>query len=203
MKMVKTIGFVLAAVAAGFGSGLVDPSRGGVRGAILGGVLAGGILMWEVYRERKGHPPVVPTLLFAVAVSFVVTLLCQAWEALLVFYFDDAHTWGWWWLWLDSKRIFLICLSIALGVFLWYRNFSLRQNGLLGCLFFWGIPLLGGIANACLRRQSTDFFSSGAFSNWWWWGLLPFLVLWGVVVFVFAIFNRARVPPKGEVDENK
>ena len=188
MKIIKAVCFIIAGMAAGLGSGYWDITRGGVRGAILGGVLAGGILAWEAYREKKGPLPIVPTLLFAVAVSVAVASLCQAWD---VIRFSSNVIWRSSWV-----STFLTCLLITSSIFLWYRSFSLRQHWLLGCFFFWGMPSLGGIT-----YQSGSVIRLSFQSFWWQYGLLPFLVFWGIAGFLFAISNRKRMLPKGKTDE--
>ena len=188
--------FVLTGMAAGFASGLIVPFDFGVRGAIFGGILAVGMLVCEESREKKGCLPVRVTLIVAVTVSLVAALLMGGWSFITRdFFIDEIFSF--------SNPILALYTSavgsflISWGMFLCYRSYTLRQTEGLKSLFFFGMPLLSVIP----RTASFGDLSSGeslvtvslhclAF------GLLPFLLLWGLVARLFGFFRKKSYEEK-------
>ena len=185
--MNKAIGFILAAMAAGFLSGIIMPLAFGVRGAIFGGALAIGMLACKARRETKGHLSVGITVIITMAVTLVASLLIEGWlivmERLLVF--DEFPNDG------TPVHTFLTGLLVALGMFLCYRSYLLNQRRSLKALFFLGLPSLSVLPRAAsiVGLEASYFVMSVAYCFVA--GLLPFLLLWGLVAKVFGFFREA------------
>ena len=167
--MIRSTGFVIANMVTGFLSGMYLPHVFGIRGAILGGTLAGGVLACDACRKKKGELPVTVVLAVAVIVSLVAFLLIRVWDAVLLsdktFAIVPQITW----------HSALTCFLISLGVLFYYKTGSLL-------VFFW-ISLLSVIPRAIALEPGMrsgelpmgvlviSIFCGVA-------GLLPFLLLW-------------------------
>ena len=188
--MNKAMGFILAAMVAGFLSGIMAPLALGVRGAIFGGVLAIGALVCRARQEAKGHLPVGITLVVAMVAALVVSLFIEGWRIVIDrLGIEDVAS-------LPNGTYVYTCLTsflIAWGLFLCYRSFLLRQSRWLKCLFFFGMPFLSTIPRAFLFYSPGGelpvgipliaLFCLGV-------GVLPFLLLWGLVARGFGFFRK-------------
>ena len=198
MKTGKKVGFVLASMVAGFLSGVLNPVLFGVRGAILGGMLALGILACEVYRNAQKRDLSVGDILIAASVaSLGAALLMKGW-AVVIERFD-----------LVSRNndefggndiseglfgyTFLSCFLITVGIFLRYRNFTLKQRGYLNALCFWGLPFLS-IFPRVAPSGDLNVITGFLFC---WFGLLPFLLLWSRVAWLFGVFPKVATEKIG------
>ena len=172
--MIRAIGFVISSIAAGFLSGIFEPHVWGVRGAILGGMLAGGVLACDAYRKKKGALPGTVIVTCAVVISLAAFLLIDGWDTICSNPFGVPQaTW----------HSFLTCFFISLGVLLGCRCHSRFA--------FFVIPLLSIIPRAIkfgagmeLGEILSAFFFFGIV------GLLPFMLLWGCVAWRFGFFRK-------------
>ena len=184
--MKRSIWFVIAGMVAGFLSGLIAPHVYGIRGAILGGALAGGLLACDACRKKKGELPVAIALAVAAAVSLVTFLLLCGWDAALPCLPDKliADTSG---MPPTTWHNALTCFLISSGVLLYCKNHS------AACFFL--IPLLSVVPRAVALEQQMrsgelpmGFLAISLFCAVV--GLLPFLLLWGGVARLFGFLRK-------------
>jgi hypothetical protein len=189
--MNRAIGFIVAGMAAGFVSGILNPLVFGVRSAIFGGMLAVGMLACAIYRENKEHLPAVVTLAVAVVASLVATIFIEGWLAVLRLVGYESMPSK---VELEFVYTFSSCVLIAWGMFLCFRSYTLGQNLFLRILLFFGIPALSVLPRAIALEEEwgsgdlpLDVLEISAYCFVL--GLLPFLLLWGIVARAFGFFR--------------
>ena len=188
--MIRAIGFVVASMVAGFLSGIMVPYVYGARGAILGGLLASGVLACVSYRKKKEVLPFTVVLGITVAVSLTAFLLMFGWDALLLYLADNAiiiTTSDMLDMPLVRWHSALTCFLISLGVLLYCKTHW-------RACFFW-LPLLSVLPRAIALEQQMrsgefpisvldgSFFCAMV-------GLLPFMLLWGFVAWQFGFLRK-------------
>ena len=192
MNIAKMVGFVLASMTAGFLSGILHPVLFGVRGAILGGMLALGILACEVYRKNQKRELSVEDILVTASIAALIAAsLMEGW-AVVIERFDlvtpgnedfgmSRFSEG------PFGYTFLSCFLITFGIFLCYRNYTLRQRGCFNALCFWVFPFLS-IFSRVVPNGAPDDITGFVFCFGL--GLLPFLLLWGGVAKLLGVFRK-------------
>ena len=188
MKTVKAIGFVVAAMGAGVLSGCNDPWGYGVRGAVLGGVLAAGVIVCERWRQRKGALPLGVTLSVAVAAALAVTLILEPRRFVMTVNngLENRHPF----VSPETAWVFLTCLLIACGLLLCHRSYSLRQRWFVRGLLFWGVSALSLFPRAALFGETiVSLFTNSFMRVCYVGGLFAFLLLWGLVAWAFGFFR--------------
>ena len=184
--MIRSIGFVVASMVVGFLSGIFAPHVFGVRGAIFGGALAGGVLACDAYRKKKGALPGTVVLAVAVAVSLGTFLLLYGRDAALLYLFNTsfANMAG---MSPTTSYSALTCFFISLGVLLCCRTYSF--------LYFFCIPLLSVLPRAIalepgMRSGELPVGIPGLSFLCGMFGLLPFLLLWGGAARLFGFLRK-------------
>ena len=181
--MIRSIGFVVTSMVVGFLSGIFAPHLFGVRGAIFGGALAGGVLACDAYRKKKGALPDKVVLAVAVAVSLGASLLMCGWGKVARLCFPDIITYN---LSQTTWLSALTCFLISFGVLLYFQTPLPR--------YFWGMPLLSvfpraiAIGAGMLEGELAILFLAIALSGVI--GLLSFLLLWGGVARLFGFLRK-------------
>ena len=175
--MIRAIGFIAAGMAAGFLSGILATSVWGIHGAILGGMLAGGVLACDAHRKKNRHLPLALVLAIAATVSLAAFLPIFGWDKIIVDPIDAPQT---------TWHGVFTCFFISLGVLLGCSNSSLGY-------FFW-IPLLSVIPRAIgFKEGLAEETRIGALTVSLFcfaFGLCPFLLLWGGVARLFGFLRK-------------
>ena len=184
--MKRAIGFVAVGMAAGFLSGIVFPHVLGIRGAILGGTLAGGVLACDACRKKKEELPFIIVFGIAVVVSLTSFLLMCGWGEVVRFCVPDPITAQ---LSQTTWHSALTSFLISLGVLLYCKTHLLR--------YFLGMPLLSAFPRAMTfnREMNLDDLPNALFFCLV--GLFPFLLLWGCVAWRFGFFNKEPANAEG------
>ena len=185
--MKQSIWFVVASMAAGFLSGILSPQVYGVHGAILGGMLAGGVLTCNSYRKKKASLPFTVILGYTAAVSLAAFLLIFGWDALFLYLANTTDIVSTADVPLTAWHSALACFLITLGVLLYCKNHSLT------CFFL--IPLLSVLPRAIAFEQEMGssevpigVLGFSLFCTVCGW--LPFMLLWGGVARLFGVFRK-------------
>jgi len=215
MTKTKALCFIFAGMAAGFVSGIFDPIFYGVRGAVLGGTLAMGLIVWRRYYEKEGqcmsiwrlHGIAIGVASLACALSVVLSVLLytqwfpESYNAKQIKAGMESNLWI-----VHVLGTFVTCLFFAWGMLFCERSCALRQGRVIKNFFFFGMPALSVIPRAV---SFGDTLSSGELPIGFLGtvifcfvvGLLPFLLLWGIVARLFGFFYEKTYEESGKLNE--